>query len=317
MSARLRGLWLLLAAGCALPEPVTLVSGDLVAVSSHDERTCGLDTEGVISCWGLEGTKNVLQPSPLAMPLTFRALAREGTCALPKIGDPICWTGVTGTDYWTLVGAPRLESITVGDFPCGTTADGSIWCWLADSDTATQITTGPTLTGLEVGAIACGLDSGGFAKCFGGILSATPVAVQPSIAWKQFVPMHGWACGIRTTDSLVCFTFSPVLTYGPLNTISTAPITDGSKYVTISGQENRATFLSDGGRAYSKTLVAANVTPEASGVDWLSLTNGRGHTCGQLATGQFACYGENSNGQLGDGTTNYRTGAVLIGGGAP
>ncbi|MBW8771996.1 MAG: hypothetical protein JF590_01675 [Gemmatimonadetes bacterium] len=219
--------------------------------------------------------------------------------------------------WWTLAGAPPLVSLVVGDFPCGTTADGSIWCWLGGSHTATQITTGATLTGLAVGDMACGVDAGGVARCFGGILPATPAAVQDTLTWKQFVPMHGWACGIRMTDSLVCFTFSPALTYGALKTISTAPITDGSRFVTISGQQNRATFLSDGGRAYSKTLVAVGVTAEASGVTWLSLTSGRGHTCGQLTTGQFACYGENSNGQLGDGTTVYRTGAVLIGGGVP
>ncbi len=319
-----RWSWLLLVAGCALPEPFTTAGAtSFVAVSSHDDRTCGLDVRDRVSCWGADGGGDVLLPSAIVMPLTFRGLAESGSCALPKVGDPICWNGVTGTDFWSLTGAPPLETLIVGDdaagggIPCGTSADGSIWCWLGGSHVATRITTGATLTGLAVGDMACGLDAGGIARCFGGILDSTLHAVQDSIAWKQFVPMHGWACGIRTTDALVCFTFSPGLSYGALKTISTAPITDGTKFVKISGSQSRATFLSDGGSAYTKTLVAANVTAEASGVDWTSLTSGRGHTCGRLSTGAFACFGENSNGQVGDGTTQYRFGAVLIGGGTP
>ena len=314
---RIAWLGVVMVAGCALPEPRTIAPGSLVAVSAHDDRTCALDADGIISCWGLEGTTKVVVPTPVGMPLSFRLLASSGSCAVPDEADPICWDGVSGSSFWNLKGAPPLVSLVVGDFPCGTTADGSIWCWLGGSHTATRITTGATLTGLAIGDFACGLDAGGVARCFGGLLGATPVGVQDSITWKQLVPMHGWSCGIRTTDALVCFTNSPTPTFGVLKTISTAPITDGTKFVAISGAQNRATFLSDGGAAYSKTLAAVNVTPEASGVDWVALTSGRAHTCGELATGQFACFGDNSGGQLGDGTTTNRTGAVLIGGGAP
>ena len=66
-----------------------------------------------------------------------------------------------------------------------------------------------------------------------------------------------------------------------------------------------------------KTINQFYATPEGSTLDWASIQSGTNHTCGKLADGRFACFWDNSFGQLGDGTTSFRVNATLIGGGAP
>jgi len=48
---------------------------------------------------------------------------------------------------------------------------------------------------------------------------------------------------------------------------------------------------------------------------WTSLTAGLNHTCGLTGSGAAYCWGQNTNGQLGDGSTSYRTAPVAVAGG--
>jgi alpha-tubulin suppressor-like RCC1 family protein len=50
----------------------------------------------------------------------------------------------------------------------------------------------------------------------------------------------------------------------------------------------------------------------AGGLSFQSLSAGGGHTCGLTTTGAAHCWGDNRDGQLGDGLTSYRTSPVAF-----
>lgn len=317
---RLQAFLLLVVGACALPDPALRGGGDLVQLSAGGARTCGLDGDGLVFCWGQDGTTGkVLVPTQVVLGLrrlTHVSVGHDYSCAVVIDADPVCWSGVNGAVY-ELAGAPTLDRIVVGRFPCGVTADGAIWCWLSGSAAPTEVGAPGALTGLAIDAFACALTPTGNAWCWGGPFATTPVAVLDSIAWSQIVPMFGWACGVPVGGSARCFTVAANGTVGAATAVNTAPIADGTKYVQVAGEGDRVALISDGGRVYFRTLSAPTPLPEGSALDWIWIDGGSAHTCGELADGRRACFWMNDWGQLGDGTTTFRANATEIGGGAP
>jgi alpha-tubulin suppressor-like RCC1 family protein len=72
---------------------------------------------------------------------------------------------------------------------------------------------------------------------------------------------------------------------------------------------------------FTRTLQSGANTTEFIGrphpePTWASVSNGNHHTCGVTTVGEAYCWGDNTNGVLGDGTTAQRTTPTLVSGGA-
>ena len=142
---------------------------------------------------------------------------------------------------------------------------------------------------------ACALTTSGTAYCWGynsgGAVGdgtqtdrASPVAVTAGMTFGAIVAGHYHTCALTLTKEAYCW---------------------GSNG---SGQVGSGTDGSSGAWAITvPTAVSGNLK-------FASLADGSNHTCGLTTSGMAYCWGSNSNGQLGDGTSTNRSAPVAVGG---
>lgn len=287
------------------------------------QHSCGLTPGGAAYCWGdnfngqLGNGDAVASSAPVAVAggLTFRAVSVGvyHTCGLTTIGAPYCWgnnhDGALGNDtsgvYVNSTPVPVSGGLTfqaVGagwEHSCGLTTAGAAYCWgnNQDGELGTGSTTassvpvpvsgGLTFVALSVGGYhACGLTRSGAAYCWGSNLdgelgngttggSLVPVAVSGGLAFAS-ISAGDWAtCGVTIGGSAYCW------------------------------GRNGAGQLGNAGTAFS---AAPNPSPllVSGGLTFASISTGYMHTCGVTTGGVAYCWGDNSEGELGDGTTTIQ-----------
>jgi alpha-tubulin suppressor-like RCC1 family protein len=310
---------------------VGLASG-VVAVAAGGWHTCALTSSGGARCWGAnyygqlgDGTTidstTPVDVSGLASGVVAVAAGGDHTCAVTNSGGVKCWgwnySGQLGdgttTDSTTPVDVSGLESgvvaVAVGDYhTCAVTSSGGVKCWGANGQgqlgdgTTTDRLTPVDVVGLAGGAVAvaagswhtCALTSSGGARCWGDnyygqlgdgttIHRTTPVDVSRLASGVVAVAAGGYhTCALTRGGGAKCWGYNG---YGQVG---------------------------DGTTTDSTTPV--DVVGLASGV--VAVTAGWLHTCALMSSGGGAygvkCWGYNSYGQLGDGTTTDSTTPVDV-----
>jgi len=311
-------------------------------IMAGDNHSCALTTDGQMACWGWnefgqlgDGT-NTDRDTPVSVntagtPLagkTIRQVMVAGyyTCAVSTDGQAACWGwnqhGQLGDGTTTnrnipvaisTAGTPlagkAIRQISGGGYTCAITTDGQAACWgensfgrlgngtTTDSMTPVPVSTaGTPLAGKAIQQIttgndySCAITTDGQAACWGhndggqlgdGTTSdrTTPVAVSTAgtpLAGKtlqQITAGHYHTCARTTDGQAVCWGWNG------------------------SGQ------LGDGTTAYRIVPVPVSTagTPLA-GKTIQQISAGFEYTCALATDGQAACWGENGNGKLGDGT---------------
>lgn len=287
----------------------------VVAIEAGPRHTCALTDSARAYCWGGIPTSS-LQADSLAT------------------AEP---TPVRGDFRW--------RSIGVGDgFACGLTYEDEARCWALSASTKVpdgrvgdplpaRVPDDPRFRALRVGGgHVCGFDAGGFAYCwgdnfrgqlgigvFGGILwgrrqTPTPVAGNPSFSALSLGAE--WTCGLAPNGDVYCWGGSD--TSGP----GAAPV------LVLSGQgfATLETGGPSGGRDHTCGLNGAGalscwwtfmlgppqpvpVVPPAGIALNTPRIGGFGfqyHACALAPDGAAFCWGDNTEGQLGDGTTTAR-----------
>jgi hypothetical protein len=230
------------------------------------------------------------------------------------------------------------------DFTCRavTITGGTTSCW--GSNRVSQLGKAPFPEFLEISAgsaFSCGLTRIGEAWCWGdnsaGQLGdnlapsrATPSRVQAPVLFTQIVTGVDFACGLGGDGVAYCWGENAWASLGDGTKVkhaTPAPVKGGLKFVRLGAGGHAACGLTDGtlycwGSLGSDVPTAAQASlgpVTLAGTNVVGVTSfvlGSNHACGIVVDGSAVCYGANSSGQLGDGTTIDRNSApVRVAGG--
>ena len=303
-----------------------------VALSSGGWHTCAILDDGTVSCWGSndggqlgDGTISYLsiptQTSSLGTGRTTVAISSGyfHTCTILDDGSVSCWgrnsDGQLGDGTTTERNTPtQTSSLGIGRtavaissgarHTCAILDDGSVSCWgindrgqLGDGTTTDRST--PTQTSsLGTNLTAVAISTGQYHTC--AILDDGSVSCW---GWSG-----GGRLGNRTGGSNIKSTPTPTLSLGANRTA----------VAISSGTDHTCAILDDGsvscwgiisyvqhGNGVNVLNVKSTPTPTSSlGTNRtaVAISTGERHTCALLDDASVSCWGDNSVGQLGDGT---------------
>ncbi len=310
------------------PQFVTGLGSGVAAIAAGGDHTCALTTAGATQCWGnnafgqLGDGSTTVKTSPQAVTglgsgVVALAVGVHHTCALTTAGAMQCWgrnqagqlgdgstTGKTTPHAVTSL-ASGVAAIAAGTrHTCALTTAGTVQCWgnnnngqLGDGSTTNQSTPQPVaVLASGVTAIAagnghtCALTTAGAVQCWG------------KNAWGQ---MGDGSTTGKTAPQPVTGLASGVTAIAARKEHTCAVAVAGA--VQCWGR-NYAGQLGDGSTTDKST--PQPVTGLASGV--AAIAAGEAHTCALTTAGAVQCWGDNGNGQLGDGSTTSKSTPQLV-----
>ena len=268
------------------------------SLDAGDFHACGITPSNQAFCWGYNGDgqlgngtltdRNV--PTAVSTTLTFRQVSggKYHTCGITLAGVGYCWgqnlDGRLGTGDLTPSSSPKqlatsvtFDSISSGVIhSCGLSRSGLVYCWGFNQEG-------------EVGAAIPPNDSI-------TVKSPRPVSGQ---AFRSVSTGGLHACAIeQNTRTAWCWGFNRS---GQL----------GHGTVDFGTLGNTAVYPPLGGTVFYVGTPEA-VTMPASAPTFKAIASGYRHTCALGDDGAAYCWGENTYGQLGDGTTTDRSLPVQV-----
>lgn len=287
---------------CAPPA----VKGTVEEIAAGDLHTCARFSTGAVSCWGsnskgqLGNGNRVDQKKPVAVvgltDAVQLALGSQRSCARRASGAVMCW-GVRA-DNTAFVTAPTAVPdlndaalLAAGSFhTCALRDSGAVVCWgyggtlgdsgLAGSDSPKQVgTNDPSIRVLSVAAndssVCAATDIFGV-SCWGaGALTPRPPYSVSSVAGGASSHMCGLTSSSTGSVDIYCWGSNEV---GQL----------GVDAATASGE-------------------SAVSVPGLDAVKVSSVAVGGSTSCARTSLGIVYCWGNNSQGQLGDGSLQSRS----------
>ena len=307
-----------------LLSPGQLAGGRWMATTTGQFHACAMDSSNVVTCWG-----------------------RADSGQLGKVGATNGQVVQVTDSDWATVSAGAYHT-------CAKKLDNSLWCWgqnfsgqlglglsaPTESDAPAKIVDDTTWATLSVGSgRGCATKSDGTLWCWGsnsngqiGVGTTVTAFVPTQVAGSGFISVSAGAshtCAVHADGTLACWGFNDIGQLGDGTTgQKSVPTRVGASDWALAGAgashtcaikmdgslwcwgDNSTGQLGDG--TMTNHLQPTRVTTPAG--PWSGLALGNGHTCASLSVGSLYCWGDNSKGQLGDGTTTPRTKPTLIGG---
>ena len=245
------------------------------ALAATDDHACGVTSTGAAYCWG-DGMFGQLGDSSFSWAIRWTPVAVYG-----------------GLTFKAVATGPRGHT-------CGLTTDGAAYCWghgnageLGNgsrdwSSTPVAVAGGLTFAALVAGFLStCGLTPDGVAYCWGdnhwGQLGGDSCAIcegltpSPVAGRLTFVALAaGWQhnCGLTGAGAAYCWGLNEYGQLGSSTTGSSDPLVVDSRPHAVAGR-----------------------------LSFSAIAPGWRHTCGLTSAGAAYCWGDNTYGQLGNGST--------------
>jgi alpha-tubulin suppressor-like RCC1 family protein len=306
--------------------PVAVVGGhDVITLATggsgyaDEGQTCGVTSSGTAYCWGPDHGST---PVAVAAGFSFSALTVGGdhACGLTSSGTAYCWgyngDGQLGDGSTThsatpvaVAGGLSFSALSAGLWhTCGLMSAGAIYCWGFNG--YGQLGNGP------------GGSRDACAEHWGSVrgpCSTTPVAVVGGLSFSALAAGTYHTCARTSAEAAVyCWGlnsngqlgdgqnwWAPAPVVGDLSFSALGASYDHTCGLTSSGAaycwgNNNAGQLGDGSTATRATPVAV-----VGGHDFIAVVADGihgGHTCALTRAGAAYCWGDNSHGELGDGS---------------
>ena len=311
----------------------------VIALAAGGYHTCALKSDGAVLCWGDNGigqlgdNSNTQRLVPTAVSglgagsgVTALVTGWQHTCALKSDGAVLCWGnnnyGQLGDNSTTWRQVPTAVSglaagsgviaLTAGNFhTCALKNNGVVQCWGRNEfgelgDTTTSWHSVPTAV------YGLGVNSG----------------VTALIARGEHT------CALKNDDAVLCWGYNVEGQLGDNSTVQRLIPTAvnglgaGSGTTALTVGSNHTCALKSGGavlcwgrnvegqlgdNSTTQHLVPTSVNGLGAGSGVTRLVAGGAHTCALENDGAVLCWGNNANGQLGNGEGSYRPypGSVL------
>ncbi len=309
------------------PTPVPGLQSGVQSIATGASHSCALLSNGSVRCWGSNSRGQVgvgdteRQPIPVNVAglsnVSQISAGRSHSCAVTQGSQALCW----GSNEFGQIGVEALPDqltptvvsglvsgaamIEAGDFhTCASTASGAAQCWgrniesqLGDASLSNQ--TAPVQV-IDLRSGVTSVTAGGFHSC---------ASTNDGSAFCWGLNSAG-QIGNNATDTA----FTAVALDFPVR--GTSVVSAGTEHscAVVSGGEALCWGENEDGQLGLGFNTLIQLLPQrvqglASGVT--SISAGDSHSCA-LQNGSALCWGENSNGQLGDDSTDSRLGPVAV-----
>ena len=259
--------------------PTAAPAGPFEAVSSGGFFSCGLRTNGTITCWGqnIDG-----QAEPPAGIYTAVSAGGQHACGIHINGATTCW----GFNQFTQADPPDRTYTAVaagGLFTCGIrSTNRSVECWGGDTFGETMNEPSGAYTAVAAGLThACTLATDRTIACWGD--NGRGQTSPPSGTYTTITAGWGHSCGIRTDRTLTC--------WGRDDNYYGQDPPSGTYTAVSAGNNHTCAIRSDGTIACWGDNSAWQATPPSG--TYTSLASGHQHTCAIRADRTIACWGNN------------------------
>lgn len=304
-----------------------------ITASTSADYNCGLRANGTAWCWGDNTSGNLGDgtTTPRSRPTQVRGVGNTapytdwiqigGKCGVRASGVAYCWgegsNGENGNGASSDVSSPVVVSggytdwlmVSAGvNISCGLRANGTLWCWGNGLTAGARLGDGSTNTASNVPVQVHDLDGAG-------------TAPTNFTDWIYVSVGNRHACGIRANHLAYCWGYGVDCQLGDTScSTRTRPyLVQGgyTDWTNISAGVIHTCGLRANGTAWcwgqgvlGRLGVGNDIdsgVPEqvmdADGssfwTDWVSISAGDEHSCGQLVDGSLWCWGKAADGSLG------------------
>lgn len=322
-------------AATASATPVRVSGGPYKKLTASGATVCGLRSDGTVDCWGVAppgccGQKSLDVFAPVRVVTSVRfsdlVVGFNAACGIDEGSTAYCFGNELDGSFGDgqrvtelsvpmtpVAGNHKFASVSLGGVNgCGIDTEGSAWCWgdnivgeLGTGESSevpdsvpVPVSGGLRFTSLSAGAFyACGVTTGGIAVCWGNNIAGQ---LGDAMETNSNIPV-------------------PVLR-GPFVQLFTAQ--KHLNFADTCGLDSNGSASCWGLNDYNQlgnTLpgfcfgLSCDPTPTAvpGRLSFLTLSLGVRHTCGMVSDGHVYCWGDNQDGELGDGTMTSSITPVL------